>query len=109
MKYKLRIKRIGLGVMLVAIAAMAVMIPTKPVSAHGNEPVVRINDGNIRGKTTSQGRSFLGVPFAAPPVGELRWKSPAKVTSWHGVKDTTEFKSPCAALPLPAKVGIPSL
>lgn len=94
--------------MLVAITAMAMMIPVKPVSAHGNEPVVHTNDGNIRGKTTSQGRSFLGVPFAAPPVGELRWKSPAKVASWNGVKNTTEFKSPCAALPLPAKVGIPS-
>ena len=108
MKYKLRFKYIGFSVMLMAIAAMAVMIPMKPVSAHGNGSVVHINDGNIRGKTTSQGQSFLGVPFAAPPVGGLRWKAPAKVASWHGVRDTTEFKSPCAALPLPAKVGIPS-
>lgn len=108
MKHKLRIKFIGLGAALIALVAMVVVAPVKPANAYENGSVVHTNDGSVRGKITTQGRSFLGVPFAAPPVGALRWKEPAKVASWQGIRNTTEFKSPCAALPLPSKVGIPS-
>jgi para-nitrobenzyl esterase len=50
-----------------------------------------IYSGIIAGKTTDDGavKIFMGVPFAAPPVGELRWKAPQAVTIWEGVRECT--------------------
>ncbi len=54
---------------------------------------VRIDSGVIEGKVgPEQGvRSFLGIPFAAPPVGDLRWREPQPVAPWDGVREATEF------------------
>ena len=41
---------------------------------------------------------FRGVPFAAPPVGELRWKDPQPVEPWPGVRDATRYAPKAAAL-----------
>lgn len=64
--------------------------------------VVKTDAGEISG-TVSQDKSvhiFKGIPFAAPPVGELRWKAPQPVTPWKGIKDCTEFaKSPIQGKP----------
>jgi para-nitrobenzyl esterase len=40
-----------------------------------------------------QARDFLGIPFAAPPVGPLRWKPPQPAAKWHGVRQATSFGS----------------
>lgn len=42
---------------------------------------------------------YLGIPFAAPPVGEQRWRAPGKVTPWAGVKQATSFAANCAQPP----------
>jgi para-nitrobenzyl esterase len=64
--------------------------------------VVKTDAGEISG-TVSQDKSvhvFKGIPFAASPVGELRWKAPQPVTPWKGIKDCTEFaKSPIQGKP----------
>ena len=59
---------------------------------------VKTTDGLVRGKTINNGRvrAFLGLPYAAPPVGELRWKNPRKPESWKGVRPATEFGHHCA-------------
>ena len=45
---------------------------------------------------------FKGIPFAAPPVGELRWKAPQPVQSWSGIKKCDAFSaSPMQAAPVP--------
>ena len=41
---------------------------------------------------------FRGVPFAAPPIGALRWRAPAAVERWEGVLDATQFKPACKQL-----------
>jgi para-nitrobenzyl esterase len=46
-------------------------------------------DGMVRGATTDATRTFIGIPYAAPPVGDLRWKPPAAVAHWDGVLDAT--------------------
>lgn len=53
---------------------------------------VPVEGGLISGKTDSTGqvKIFKGIPFAAPPLGELRWKAPAPVQPWEGVKTCTE-------------------
>jgi para-nitrobenzyl esterase len=52
---------------------------------------VKIEQGIVQGTIEDGLRVFKGIPFAAPPVGELRWKAPQAVKKWKGVKITTEF------------------
>ena len=42
--------------------------------------------------------AFRGIPFAAPPVGDLRWRAPKAPKAWDGVRDATVFAPDCAQL-----------
>lgn len=57
--------------------------------------VVPVDGGSIRGSEWNGGHLFRGIPFAAPPVGELRWKSPQPVIPWKGVRDATAQPASC--------------
>lgn len=54
---------------------------------------VKIDSGLIEGLSTDSAgvRAFKGIPFAAPPVGDLRWKAPQPVSPWEGVRQAMEF------------------
>jgi para-nitrobenzyl esterase len=55
----------------------------------------KVTGGEIKGALDNDLSVFKGIPFAAPPVGDLRWKAPQPVAPWTGVKDATAFgKSP---------------
>ena len=54
-------------------------------------PVVTINDGAVRGAVVPGGYSFLGLPYAAPPTGNLRWRPPLPAAGWPGVRDGTKL------------------
>jgi para-nitrobenzyl esterase len=58
---------------------------------------VKTTGGTVQGTTIADGqvRVFKGIPFAAPPVGELRWQAPRPVVPWQGVKDATAFGPRC--------------
>jgi para-nitrobenzyl esterase len=57
---------------------------------------VRIDSGTVEGTTGTDGvRVFRGIPFAAPPVGSLRWKAPQPVARWSGVRKAAEFGPRC--------------
>ncbi len=58
---------------------------------------VRVEGGIVQGAANSDAtvQSFKGIPFAAPPVGELRWKAPQPVKPWGGVHMATEFGQHC--------------
>jgi para-nitrobenzyl esterase len=58
------------------------------------EPV-QVSGGLIVGAEEAGVRSFLGAPYAAPPVGALRWRSPQPVIPWKGVKDARAFSPVC--------------
>lgn len=60
------------------------------------EPSVRVTGGEIQGLVNSSGAVFKGIPFAQPPVGELRWKEPQPVKPWSGVRKATEYGHSCA-------------
>lgn len=66
-------------------------------SAANKPPVVKTDTGKVRGKLSSDGqvRIFLGIPYAAPPVGQLRWQAPQPAAKWHGVRDATGFGHRC--------------
>jgi para-nitrobenzyl esterase len=52
---------------------------------------VKITDGVLQGTNSSGIRIFRGIPFGAPPVGDLRWKPPQPPGRWQGVRDATRF------------------
>lgn len=77
-----------------AITALAI-VASAP--AAGGPPTVTIAQRKLAGKLISEGkiRAFLGLPYAAPPIGPLRWKAPQVPAGWQGVRDATMFRSRC--------------
>ncbi|MFZ0745142.1 MAG: carboxylesterase/lipase family protein [Terracidiphilus sp.] len=66
--------------------------------AHADSLTVKTGQGKVQGKTINDGkvRAFLGIPYAAPPVGDLRWKAPQPPAMWKGKRDATQYGSRCA-------------
>lgn len=60
------------------------------------EPTVKINSGWLKGISNDTVSVFKGIPFAAPPVGEYRWRPPQAVVPWQGVRNAIEFGPNCA-------------
>jgi para-nitrobenzyl esterase len=58
-------------------------------------PVVKTADGPVRGFERHGVREFLGIPYAAPPVGDLRWMPPQPVTPWNEPLKATKFRNTC--------------
>jgi para-nitrobenzyl esterase len=56
---------------------------------------VRIDSGQISGTTQEGVRVYKGVPFAAPPIGDLRWRAPQPVATWTGVRKADEYGNVC--------------
>jgi len=56
---------------------------------------VHVAQGTLHGATAGQVTRFKGVPFAAPPVGELRWRPPAAPAAWKGVREATAYGPMC--------------
>ena len=57
--------------------------------------VVSTADGEIRGKQAGSTDEYLGMPYAAAPVGPLRWRPPQPAAHWHGMRAATEFAPHC--------------
>jgi para-nitrobenzyl esterase len=67
-------------------------------SAHASDSLtVATKDGKVQGALTTDGqvRAFKGIPYAAPPVGNLRWQPPQPPAKWRGTLTTTSFGSHC--------------
>lgn len=68
--------------------------PPRPPSSELSA-VVNTGDGPVRGAEDRGVLRFLGIPYAAPPVGELRWRPPTAVAPWSKTRDATQFGSSC--------------
>jgi len=84
----------------IALTIIAALVVITAVFVHAMVPEqVRIDSGLVAGTASGQPtvRVFKGIPFAAPPLGENRWKAPQPVAKWDGVRKADAFGAPCAA------------
>ena len=77
-----------IGAALLGLAAMGGGSAAQP-------PVVRVDSGELQGVVDDGVVSYKGIPFAAPPVGDLRWRPPQPVAPWTGVRQAAEFGADC--------------
>jgi para-nitrobenzyl esterase len=74
-----------------------VLVPLLAGMSVGATGQVRTDAGIVEGSASADGKVqiFKGIPYAAPPVGSLRWKEPQPVPNWQGVRKGTEFGARC--------------
>lgn len=85
----------SLRALVTLIAALSACFISGNVHADAQHSIVFTDRGPVRGVATGDGRQFLGIPYAAPPVGELRWRPPQTTASWAQPRDASEFGSNC--------------
>ena len=66
--------------------------------AQAAAPVASLDTGAVMGTNGGDTHSFKGIPFAAPPVGKLRWRAPQPAASWSGVRPATAYGPDCLQL-----------
>ena len=80
----------------VTVCLLLVMaVPGLARAGEAAEAAVTIASGPIRGQAADGLRRFLGIPYAAPPVGTLRWQPPQSVAAWTAPRDCTHFGPAC--------------
>jgi para-nitrobenzyl esterase len=86
----------------VLFAAVIFCVMPLVVHAQAQSPLVFTFSGPVRGAITSAGvREFLGIPYAAPPVGNLRWRPPVPHAPWFAPLEATNFANHCPQPPTP--------
>lgn len=86
-------QRPQLAVVLVALCVTAAFAADRPVA--------NVTGGEVRGQLLKDGGAvFKGIPYAQPPLRELRWKPPAAVKPWTNVREATEYGGTCAQNPM---------
>jgi len=82
-----RASALGFLAILISISSVVMADPLSIKTQQGKVHGKLINDGKVRG--------YLGIPYAAPPVGDLRWKAPQPPSRWKGVRDATKYGARC--------------
>lgn len=86
---------INAGLAIIA-AAVGLFSVAAPVARADPNPIAFTLNGPVRGTVSVAGiREFLGIPYAAAPVGNLRWRPPVEAASWSQVRDATQFANHC--------------
>ena len=78
-----------------SLAALAVATSVGTAARSQAPALVRVDSGELQGVVDDGVVSFKGIPFAAPPVGDLRWRPPQPAAPWTGVRQAAEFGANC--------------
>ncbi len=83
------------GALCAALAAAICLVSSADA---GTDPVVKVTGGQVQGVLLpdESGAVFKGIPFAQPPVGDLRWREPQPVTPWDGIRRAVDYGHTCA-------------
>lgn len=84
-------------VMLLA-GAVLLSVPIAAAAQVG-APIVKDENGKLRGTIENGVASWKAIPFAAPPIGKLRWRAPQPAANWSGVRDATNYSNDCMQKP----------
>ncbi len=95
MPTRLAVAGLSLGALIAAAPAVSASTLGGRQAASVSGPVAGTANGPVRGLANGAVDEFLGIPYAAPPVGALRWQPPQPAASWSGVRDATQFAPHC--------------
>jgi para-nitrobenzyl esterase len=95
----------AIPIVAVALVATAGAAAAQPGRTRVQGPVARTADGWVQGKAAGTTDEYLGIPYAAPPVGPLRWQPPRPAARWRGVREATSFAPHCPQPPSPFGVA----
>ena len=90
--------------------AAALLASSTLAQAETGETRARIDTGRLQGRESGGVVAFKGIPFAAPPVGPLRWRAPQPAAAWRGERDASRYANDCMQQPFPsdaAPLGTP--
>jgi para-nitrobenzyl esterase len=86
----------------ILLGAGLALVLTGVAMAQPPAQTIKIDSGQIHGAVADGVLSFKGIPFAAPPVGSLRWRPPQPVAAWTGVREATAYGHDCMQEPFPS-------
>ncbi len=81
-----------------AFTLISIMTPAQSWASGNPGTIVRTDYGKLEGFVNQEVLVWKGVPYAKPPVGDLRWKAPEDPDPWHGVRDATSPAKKCTQL-----------
>jgi para-nitrobenzyl esterase len=90
---------------MLRLALLALISALTSGLASAQTPPVRIDSGLLQGVQDGGAVAYKGVPYAAPPLGPLRWRPPQPVAAWTGVRDAANFGPVCPQAP---GLGVPA-
>jgi para-nitrobenzyl esterase len=73
--------------------------------AQEKNPVIKIDSRILKGSVENGVISYKGIPFAAPPIGNLRWRAPQPAKPWNGILDATKFRNDCMQSSFPNEIA----
>ena len=83
---------------LLAVLVLATLARAEDKNAPQPGPAVAIDAGKVRGHLAGSDKdivAYKGIPYAKPPVGDLRWREPQPPEKWEGVRDCFQFGNAC--------------
>lgn len=83
------------------LAPVMILAVLPACGANPSSPVVRVASGRVRGVARNGMMIFKGIPYAAPPVGPLRWRPPRPAKPWSGARSAADYGHDCMQLPFP--------
>jgi para-nitrobenzyl esterase len=84
---------------ILAVLAMALCSAAAQAQSTSDAPIVKTRLGEVRGTVENGIAAFKGIPYAAPPVGNLRWREPKPAAPWSGVRQANAYSAACIQVP----------